>query len=503
MDRRHHFFSVFIALSLASLLLTACQVQGGSLALAMPEGQEDLLEVEQAAGSLPAGPRPTSLPERPLYSPGEPVEYIAQTGDTLPVLAMRFNTTVEEILEANPFIPADATTMPPGMPMSIPIYYVPLWGSPYKILPDSLFVYGPLQSDFDTPAFVASQPGWLKDYVGFAGGGTRSGAEVVDIFARNYSVSPRLLLALLEYHSGALSQPVPPPGAEHYALGYYEPRNRGFNAQLNWTANTLNNNYYSWRTGDLQSITRRDGSLERPDPWQNAASVALQAYFSRLTSLEDYQLAISPQGFAQTYAALFGDPWEADQPHIPGSLVQPEFVLPFRPGTTWALTGGPHTGWGTGAPWAALDFAPPSVAGGCVPTDEPATAVAAGVVVRSEPGVLVLDLDGDGDENTGWTVFYLHIATEGRARVGTVLQAGEPLGFPSCEGGRSTGTHIHIARKYNGEWVPAAGALAFNLEGWVAYNGTREYEGTMRRFSQTVTASTGSSASTFLTAGAR
>jgi LasA protease len=68
---------------------------------------------------------------------------------------------------------------------------------------------------------------------------------------------------------------------------------------------------------------------------------------------------------------------------------------------------------------------------------------------------------------------------------------------------RSTGTHIHIARKYNGEWIPAAGTLAFNLEGWVAYNGTREYEGTMRRFSQTVTASTGSSASTFLTAGAR
>jgi hypothetical protein len=41
------------------------------------------------------------------------VDYIAQNGDTLPALALR-NTTVDEIMEANPIIPADATTMPPG-----------------------------------------------------------------------------------------------------------------------------------------------------------------------------------------------------------------------------------------------------------------------------------------------------------------------------------------------------------------------------------------------------
>ena len=35
--------------------------------------------------------------ERPLYAPGELVDYTAQAGDTLPVLAVRFNTTVEEI----------------------------------------------------------------------------------------------------------------------------------------------------------------------------------------------------------------------------------------------------------------------------------------------------------------------------------------------------------------------------------------------------------------------
>jgi hypothetical protein len=269
--------------------------------------------------------------------------------------------------------------------------------------------------------------------------------------------------------------------------------------QLVWAANTINNAYYSWRTGDLTIIHHKDGTVERPDPWQNAATVALQDYFSRLLSPDEYAVAVGPDGFFRTYTALFGDPWAADQPHIPGSLVQPEFSLPFEPGTTWAYTGGPHTGWGTGAPLAALDFAPPSLVGGCVYTDEWATAVAPGVVVRSEPGTVVLDLDMDGDERTGWIAFYLHVGTAGRAPLGAVLEAGDPIGHPSCEGGKSTGTHIHIARKYNGEWMLAEGPLAFNLEGWVAYNGGAPYFGTMTRFGETITACLCSNGASFIT----
>lgn len=491
-------------LVLTGFILVACQSEPGPIALAMREGEGDESADQEAGESSPAGAAdPLHFPERPIYAPGELVAYVAQTGDTLPALAVRFNTSVAEILEANPFIPDSATTMPPGMPMQIPIYYAPLWGSPFQILPDSLFVNGPAQVGFDTSTFVNSHPGWLKNFRGFASGGNRTGAEIVDIVARNYSVSPRLLLALLEYHAGAISQPELRPGYEQDFLGLNDPRTRGFTSQLAWAANTLNNGYYNWRTGDLQAIFRKDGTLERPDPWQNAGTVALQYYFSRLYPVEDYLQAISPAGFAATYQGLFGDPWLADEPHISGSLVQPEFFLPFMPGTTWALTGGPHTGWGSGAPLAALDFAPPSVVGGCVPTDEWSTAVAPGVVARSETGIVVLDLDGDGDERTGWTVFYLHVATEGRAPLGAVLETGDPIGHPSCEAGRSTGTHIHIARKYNGEWVPAAGALPFNLEGWIAQNGPQPYQGTMTRFSQTVTACECSSAATFITAGLR
>ena len=102
-------------------------------------------------------PAPTS--ERPEYQPGELVDYIAQNGDTLPALAARFNTTVDEIMAANPIIPREATTMPPGLPMKIPIYYLPLWGTAYQSIPDHAFVNGPAQVGFSTSAFVASTSG--------------------------------------------------------------------------------------------------------------------------------------------------------------------------------------------------------------------------------------------------------------------------------------------------------------------------------------------------------
>jgi hypothetical protein len=129
--------------------------------------------------------------------------------------------------------------------------------------------------------------------------------------------------------------------------------------------------------------------------------------------------------------------------------------------------------------------------------------VAPGVVARSEEGIVVLDLDGDGDERTGWVMFHLHVATKDRAPLGKEVQTGDPLGHPSCERGKSTGTHVHMARKYNGEWLLAEGPLGFNLEGWVAQNGSVEYQGTMTRFGQTVTACVCSNATSFLTAGER
>ena len=439
-----------------------------------------------AASPAAATPTPTlegtPLPTRPEYAPGTLVDYTAQDGDTLPAIAAHFNTTVQQILDANPSIPRDVTTLPPGFPMKVPIYYAPFWGTPFKILPDALFVDGPAARGFDTRAFLARYPnGWLAHYQEYAADATRDGANIVDYISRMYSIDPRLLLALLEYQAGALTKPSLPAEQMRYPLGYEDPEHHGLFLQLNYAANLLNNGYYGWKLGALPLFVLHDGTEVRPDPWQNAATVALQNYFAQMLPANMYHEAVSPRGFFRLYAFLFGDPWKhPPPPHIPANLHQPPMKLPFPKGEIWVFTGAPHTGWGLGQPFAALDFAPLGVSG-CQPTDKWAVAVADGVVARSTYAEVMLDLDGDGDERTGWDVFYFHLADNGRVPQGVRLKTGDPIGHPSCEGGRTTGTHVHIARKYNGEWMIAYGVIPFNLEGWVPETTGIAYKGDLRR----------------------
>jgi Membrane proteins related to metalloendopeptidases len=166
----------------------------------------------------------------------------------------------------------------------------------------------------------------------------------------------------------------------------------------------------------------------------------------------------------------------------------PAFLLPFEPGVTWYLTGGPHASWGDGSAWGALDFAPPEDQYGCFSSNAWVTAVADGIITRASNGEVILDLDGDGLEQTGWVVLYMHIESRDRVAVGTKIKAGDRIGHASCEGGISTGTHFHIARRYNGEWIPATGELPFNFEGWTPESDGIEYNGTLSRDGVTVTA---------------
>lgn len=447
---------------------------------------EDLATPEPDPGVSMSGPTP--LPTRSPYPPGEIFSYPAQSGDTLEAIAAHFNTSVAEIRAANPDLPQQVTTMPPGYPLQVPAYYTPLTGSPFHILPDSEIVYGPSSTGFDLRGVVEGADGYLSEMESFAYKRQRKAWQVVEVIAENYSLNPRILLALLEFRTHALSNPDPDPIYLTYPMGYVDARYRGLFWQLVWAAEELSDGYYGWRTGDLKEIVLLDGLVEHPDPWLNAGTVALHQLFSRWYGGKEYELAVSPEGFYQIYLSLWGDPFELETTIMPGSLQQPEMGLPFLPDHIWDFTGGPHFAWGSSLPLGALDFAPPSAESGCVESQEWFTAPADGVIVRSDEAIVVLDLDGDADERTGWVVFFFHVATEGRIQAGLEVRRGDRLGHPSCEGGRATGTHVHIARKYNGEWIPAAGSLGFTLDGWVAGYGGALYEGTLTKGSKVVPA---------------
>jgi murein DD-endopeptidase MepM/ murein hydrolase activator NlpD len=115
-------------------------------------------------------------------------------------------------------------------------------------------------------------------------------------------------------------------------------------------------------------------------------------------------------------------------------------------------------------------------------------AAAPGLVVRSEHGIVVVDLDGDGFEETGWNLLYLHIATKDRVPEGKWVDVNDNIGHASCEGGTATGTHLHFARKYNGEWLAADGPIPFVMSGWSVVAGTKPYEGMLVKQDKTVLA---------------
>ena len=240
----------------------------------------------------------------------------------------------------------------------------------------------------------------------------------------------------------------------------------------------------------IEDFSLADGYILRPDPWQNAGTIGLYSLFSELYGLDDLTLIMSPDGFQKTYRDLWGDPFAYEIETIPANLQQPDLGLPFEPGIIWDYSGGPHFSWGSSLPLGALDFAPPAVEGGCAQSEVWIASPAVGRVVRSENSTVVLELDDDNDERTGWILLFFHVEERDQISPDVPVQAGDKFGHPSCEGGRATGTHFHIARRYNGEWLPAAGALPFVLDGWVVEYGDEPYLGTMIKGSIVIEACT-------------
>jgi murein DD-endopeptidase MepM/ murein hydrolase activator NlpD len=306
----------------------------------------------------------------------------------------------------------------------------------------------------------------------------------------------------MEYHTHWVYGDPNTSQAYDYPMGRIDPRHKGLYNQLVWAVNQLSIGYYAYREGRLTEIEFANGVTARLAPDLNAGTAALQYYFAQIYQGQEWLDALDLEtGFPALHARMFGNPWERAQtvePLYPPGIEQPPLILPFMRNWVWAYTGGPHGAWERDGAYAALDFAPGTTKTGCNVSSTWALAAASGLVVRTGSGLVVIDLDGDGHEQTGWVLVYLHVDSKNRAQVGEWVAVGDPIGHASCEGGFSTGTHIHIVRKYNGEWVPADGPLPFNLGGWIAHAGEAAYKGTLTRDGETITACVCSNAASFV-----
>ncbi len=410
-----------------------------------------------------------------------------QPNDILSAIADRFGVSLEDLISANSLV--DPNTLEVGQILQIPPQSPTSLGPDYKIIPDSELVNGPYALFFNVDDFVSSQPGYLKQHREKVDQQTLTGAQIVQRVATEYSVNPKLLLAVLEYQSNWLSDPNPRTDTLTFPMGKEDAWRSGLYLQLSWAADRLNQGYYQWKEGLIGGWTLPDGNFIPASPSINPGTAGVQFMFSQLYSEGQWRQVVSPDGVAATYQTLFGYPFDlAIDPLVPVNATQPIMQLPFEVGVPWVFSGGPHGGWGDGSAWAALDFAPRGEMLGCNPSSDWAVAAADGLIVRSDNGAVVEDLDGDGYEQTGWTILYMHMAAAGRVREGTAVHAGDRIGHPSCEGGVATASHLHLARRYNGEWIPASGDRAFVLDGWTSVSEGIIYDGTLQRDGQSIEA---------------
>ncbi len=440
--------------------------------------------------------QPASETPTPILTPtlsDATILYYSQNGDWLPAVASRFGVSPTEI--SSPKILPDSGYLDTGTLLIIPdrldrsAQYTPN----LQLIPDSEVVFSASAVDFDIAGYVKAAGGYLATYREYLGStGWMTGAAEIERISYENSINPRLLLAILDFEASWVRGNPVDEFHETYPLGYENFRNKGMFLQLAWAINHLSTGYYGWRAGTISELTFTDGTSYRLEPSLNAGTVAIMYYFSQLHSLNEWlRIMDQTSGFPSFYANMFGDPWSraaASGAIFPPALSQPEMVLPFEMNTNWAFTGGPHSAWESHGPLAAVDFAPAADKSGCAVSDKWIIAMAPGLVVRSGNGIVVLDLDGDGHEQTGWNILYLHVANRGRVALGVWVGQNERIGHPSCEGGISTGTHTHVARKYNGEWVTAAGPIPWVMSGWTVIEGEKPYLGKLVKGNQVITA---------------
>lgn len=447
-----------------------------------PAERPRLLPITPTVVARPPMPNSdTGVVGHPMLTPGAvPTEvtdhYVVVAGDTLGVIATRFDVTLDQLMALNNL--TDPNVLEVGQVLLLPSS-VQLAAPFQKVLPDSEVILSPAYQDFDVRAFIEEQGGFLVDYSEEVEGDERSGIEIVELVSQRYSLGARPLLALLEYRSGWLTEKEPQERA--YPLGMKEPVRAGLFFQLSWAANRMNQGYYGKFTGRDLELRFKEGTRALYHPDTNPGTAAMQNVFAVYGTPDSWAEAMAEDGFFATYVELFGDPWaRVVEPIVPPDLTQPSLQFPWERGQKWYFTGGPHGGWGDFSGWSALDFVPNDRTG-CDPSSFWVTAAAEGTVIRSETGEVVVDMDGDGFVGTGWTILYMHMASAGRIGVGTKVEAGDPIGRPSCEGGFSDASHVHIARRYNGQWIEADGPVPFVMDGWRAQSTARTYDGFLRR----------------------
>jgi len=252
----------------------------------------------------------TPTPNPPITMPTprqETLEYTVQAGDTLGKIARAFQVTVNRLIILNEIYNADQIEV--GQVLIIPPPTFDDVASNFKIIPDSELVNSPSNAFFDVTAFIQQKGGYLSSYSQEIDGVNFSGAGVVSRVALEYSVNPRLLLTLLEWQSGWVTNPNPEEETLYYPMKIYDIGSEGLYQQLGYASNLLNEGYYLWKINAISVWNLKDNTILQADPTINPGTAGILNLMQYLSDEAEWERAITDGGIFTFYSSFFGYPF--------------------------------------------------------------------------------------------------------------------------------------------------------------------------------------------------
>ena len=299
---------------------------------------------------------------------------------------------------------------------------------------------------FDIEAYLASQAPHLLPY-----------AEHISHWAGYSSISPRVLITLIEQHSGVITDAKAEQARVQRPFGDLSLK-VGFAAQLQDVANQLAERIYS---GKLRLEATEFATAEQVDPL---------AYLLNPGNTDAEQKPqVQQVRFQQLYQKLFAEDYLPAKVKIsaePSALLAGPangvLQFPFPTGQSWHV-GGAHTNTGSGNyPMSSLDMSQ----GGGWGSNQSGVWVAAsagGSFKRHSSCFAEVVHSG------GWSTTYYHLMNI-QYNTGATVNKNTKIANPAntkpqalCNGGASTGPHQHWSLKQNGSWTHLNGVY---VSGW-------------------------------------
>ncbi|MCH9698782.1 MAG: peptidoglycan DD-metalloendopeptidase family protein [Gammaproteobacteria bacterium] len=297
-------------------------------------------------------------------------------------------------------------------------------------------------------------------------------SEYISHWSGYYSISPKVILALIEMQSSMISQPGTPGSMDNPLEQLAE--ETGFNEQIKDVLAHLYSDFYQYQTNNQQRKSEVNDTV-------NAATYALMNLLRGDISKDEFASRVESDktGFKDVYKQLF--PNEATSElnktvNIPQGAQPPAGFLqfPWKIGESWRF-GGVHTttGGATGA-MSSLDFWEKNSGGwGSDTSSYFVTASHAGTVtVFSSCSVRVTAANG-------WMTSYYHLDSL-TVTNGQTVAANQTLGVYAdnqsqalCNGGSSSGPHVHWSLLNNGSYTSLSGV---DLGGYIVHPGRHSYD---------------------------